>query len=67
MADNRRKKRLKARWDERPDVDCVTCYRRADCDRAAENSFCSMWQSAEPEARGEDPNAGWLRGEDVNF
>lgn len=49
------------------DVGCETCYRREDCERAAEGSFCGQWASKAPEVKGEDPNELWRRGEEVEF
>ena len=46
------------------DVGCETCYRREDCERAAEGSFCGWWASKAPEVKGEDPNEKWRRGDE---
>ena len=45
---------------------CDTCVKLETCPRAAENGFCPMWQSKEPEPKGEDPNRRWRRGEDFD-
>lgn len=52
---------------DRADLDCVTCIHRADCERAAEGSFCTQWQSHEVVKTGVDPNEAWKRGDDVDF
>lgn len=54
-------------YSERKDPDCATCIRWRTCERAAENSFCTMWQSREPEKREPDPNKLWEQGEEVDF
>ena len=47
--------------------DCCTCIHRTTCQRAAEGTFCTMWQGREPQPQGEDPNEKWKRGEEVEF
>lgn len=48
-------------------VGCETCWKRKECARYAEGSFCGEWASKEPEVKGEDPNELWRRGEEVEF
>lgn len=62
-----KKRGLKSRWDDRPDLDCTTCWQRKTCERAEEGTFCSRWARTEPEPQGTDPNALWRTGEDVEF
>jgi len=52
---------------ERPDWDCMKCIHRKTCGRAAEGSFCTRYQSREPEPEGINPNELWERGEQVEF
>lgn len=56
--------------DNRKPIECVgceTCWKRKECARYAEGSFCGEWASKEPEVKGEDPNELWQRGEEVDF
>lgn len=48
-------------------VGCETCWKRKECARYAEGSFCGEWASKAPEVKGEDPNELWQRGEEVDF
>ena len=43
--------------------DCSVCIHRTGCEQAREMSFCTRFQSSEPE-RYEDPNDAWVKGED---
>lgn len=52
--------------EERMKPDCCVCIHRSGCERQAENSYCTRFQSREPE-RYEDPNEAWMRGDDVEF
>ena len=52
--------------EEKLKPDCCVCIHRRGCERQAENSFCTRFQSREPE-RYEDPNQAWMRGDDVDF
>ena len=45
-------------------VGCETCWKRKECARYAEGSFCGEWASKEPEVKGEDPNEKWRRGDE---
>ena len=47
--------------------DCTTCILRAECARAAENSYCTQYRSRAAEERLPDPNELWKRGEEVEF
>ena len=58
------KRRAGRNADDRPETDCDTCIHRSGCERAASGSFCTQWQSQEPEDRGESPADAWARGED---
>lgn len=62
-----KKRTLKPRWDDTPDLDCTTCCRRKTCERAEEGTFCSSWARREAEAKGSDPNELWRTGADVEF
>lgn len=54
--------------NEGTDVSCETCVlRKKGCEQAQEGSFCTRWQSREPEPRGKDPNQAWLQGEEADF
>lgn len=55
------------REEEKQSPDCCTCWKRSSCERYAEGSFCTQWQSREPQPQGEDPNDLWKRGEEVEF
>ena len=48
----------------RKEPDCYTCIRWDECENAVAGKFCPMWQSKEPEPKGEDPNDAWNRGDD---
>ena len=52
--------------DEKARPDCSVCIHRDGCALYAENSFCTRFQSSEPE-RYENPNDLWERGEEVDF
>lgn len=52
--------------------DCCTCAYRRECERYAENSYCTRWCSRKPEENPErkpeeDPNRKWRTGEEVEF
>ena len=47
--------------------DCCTCIHRSGCEMYAENSYCTRWQSREPDPKGTDPNKLWEQGEEVEF
>lgn len=57
----------KENWKPIECVGCETCWKRKECARYAEGSFCGQWASKEPEVKGEDPNEKWRRGEEVDF
>lgn len=50
-----------------PEPGCETCIHKDGCERAKALAFCPMWQSKEPEPKGEDPNEAWRRGEEADF
>ena len=56
---------LRAQEAQKPD--CCTCIHRRECERYRENSYCTKWQSREPNPEGPDPNELWKRGEEVGF
>ena len=58
---------LRSRWNEQPDLDCTTCWKRKECERAEEGTFCTQWARTEPEAREPDPNDQWRAGEPAEF
>lgn len=62
-----RKRTMKPRWNEQPDLDCTTCAERQTCERAEEGSFCSRWHRREPAPEGQDPNEVWRQGGEVDF
>lgn len=45
-----------------PAADCGTCWKKKDCPRAQEGTFCTSWASREPKARGVNPADEWERG-----
>ena len=45
-------------------ADCALCIRRKGCENAQEGSYCTKYQSREPEPEGEDPNKKWLTGQE---
>lgn len=45
-------------------IGCETCWKRKECARYAEGSFCGEWASKEPAPKGEDPNEKWRRGDE---
>ena len=47
--------------------DCDRCWLKDVCDDAQPGSFCTMWVSRDPAAKGPDPNEQWRKGEDVYF
>ena len=47
--------------------DCMSCWRREECQHAQAGDFCTLWRSAEPEPREPDPNEQWRRGEEAVF
>lgn len=47
--------------------DCCTCAARRTCEKFQEGSFCTRWQSNDPEKQGVDPNEAWMRGDEVDF
>lgn len=64
----RRKHRVDNRQEaERKKPDCCLCIHRKGCERYAEGSWCTQFQSQEPEPEGKDPNEAWKRGEEVEF
>ena len=62
-----RKKRTVSNPEESQKPDCCVCIRRNGCERYQENSFCTRFQSAEPDPQGVDPNRLWEQGEEVDF
>jgi len=52
---------------EKKEPDCATCIHKDECALARDGHFCPAWASVTPQPRGEDPNARWRRGEDVDF
>jgi hypothetical protein len=54
-------------YHEAPQPACETCIHRKVCEHRAENSFCTRWQSKEPQPVPPDPNELWKQGEEVEF
>lgn len=47
--------------------DCLTCWKREECDKAQAGTFCPKWQSKAPKPAERDPNAAWRQGDDPPF
>lgn len=47
-----------------PAADCGTCWKKKDCPRAQEGTFCTSWASRDPaeKQRGANPADEWERG-----
>lgn len=47
--------------------DCCVCIHRNGCERYQANSYCTRFQSRDPEYREPDPNRLWETGEEVEI